>query len=154
MDSINLNQIFTSFSNLIENMIKNHFGLFIVLFVFFCFLFLFIGRLIGKLESEKRIKKERIDAVKRSKAVVSGQVCEQVAPFFPDFPCLPSQVQFLGKPIDFIGFCGNEETGIVDEILFIEVKTGNSVLSAREKSVKKTIEAGKIRYVEYRPPLK
>ncbi len=38
----------------------------------------------------------------------------------------------------------------IDEILFVEVKTGKSLLSEREKEVKKAIEKGNVRYVEYR----
>ncbi len=56
---------------------------------------------------------------------------------------------FLGKPIDFICFSGLNEKDEVDEIVFIEVKTGQSSLSAREKSVKKAIEEGRIRYEVY-----
>ena len=43
-----------------------------------------------------------------------------------------------------------EITKLVDEILFIEVKSGTSALSAREKSVKEAIENHRVRYVEYR----
>lgn len=95
-------------------------------------------------------KKLRKDAVKRSKAVINGQVAEQIAPFLPDFPANPSDARFIGKPVDFIVFSGLSENEKIDEILFVEVKTGKSLLSEREKEVKKTIEKGNVRYVEYR----
>lgn len=95
-------------------------------------------------------KKLRKDAVKRSKAVINGQVAEQIAPFLPDFPANPSDARFLGKPVDFIVFSGLSENEKIDEILFVEVKTGKSLLSEREKEVKKAIEKGNVRYVEYR----
>ena len=95
-------------------------------------------------------KKLRKDAVKRSKAVINGQVAEQIAPFLPDFPANPSDARFIGKPVDFIVFSGLSENEKIDEILFVEVKTGKSLLSEREKEVKKAIEKGKVRYVEYR----
>lgn len=95
-------------------------------------------------------KKLRKDAVKRSKAVINGQVAEQIAPFLPDFPANPSDARFIGKPVDFIVFSGLSENEKIDEILFVEVKTGKSLLSEREKEVKKAIEQGKVRYVEYR----
>lgn len=95
-------------------------------------------------------KKLRKDAVKRSKAVISGQVTEQIAPFLPNFPANPSDARFIGKPVDFIVFSGLSENEKIDEILFVEVKTGKSLLSEREKEVKKAIEKGKVRYVEYR----
>lgn len=95
-------------------------------------------------------KKLRKDAVKRSKAVINGQVAEQIAPFLPDFPANPSDARFVGKPVDFIVFSGLSENEKIDEILFVEVKTGKSLLSEREKEVKKAIEQRKVRYVEYR----
>ena len=95
-------------------------------------------------------KKLRKDAVKRSKAVIGGQVAEQIAPFLPDFPANPSDARFIGKPVDFIVFSGLSENEKIDEILFVEVKTGKSLLSEREKEVKKAIEKGNVRYVEYR----
>ena len=95
-------------------------------------------------------KKLRKDAVKRSKAVINGQVAEQIAPFLPDFPANPSDARFIGKPVDFIVFSGLSENEKIDEILFVEVKTGKSLLSQREKEVKKAIEKGNVRYVEYR----
>ena len=95
-------------------------------------------------------KKLRKDAVKRSKAVINGQVAEQIAPFLPDFPANPSDARFIGKPVDFIVFSGLSENEKIDEILFVEVKTGKSLLSDREKEVKKAIEKGNVRYVEYR----
>ena len=95
-------------------------------------------------------KKLRKDAVKRSKAVINGQVAEQIAPFLPDFPANPSDARFIGKPVDFIVFSGLSENETIDEILFVEVKTGKSLLSEREKEVKKAIEQSKVRYVEYR----
>ena len=95
-------------------------------------------------------KNLRKDAVKRSKAVINGQVAEQIAPFLPDFPANPSDARFIGKPVDFIVFSGLSENEKIDEILFVEVKTGKSLLNDREKEVKKAIEKGNVRYVEYR----
>ncbi len=92
----------------------------------------------------------RKDAVKRSKAVIGGQLAEQIAPFLPNFPANPSDARFLGKPVDFIVFSGLYENEKIDEILFIEVKTGKSKLSDREKEVKKAVQEGRVRYIEYK----
>lgn len=98
----------------------------------------------------KSCRSMRKDAVKRSKAVIGGQVAEQIAPFLPNFPANPSDARFIGKPVDFVAFSGLCENEKIDEILFIEVKTGKSKLSDREKEVKKAAEEGRVRYVEYR----
>lgn len=98
---------------------------------------------------ESKFQKIRKDAVTRSKAVLGGQLAEQIAPYLPDFPCNPNDVRFIGKPIDFIAFSENPVKNEIEEILFIEVKTGESKLSEREKQIKDAVEKGKVRYIEY-----
>lgn len=137
-------------------------GLF-VLFALGLFLGLSLGRRNGRLESERdlsgRLEAEREDAVRRSRAVVGGQVAEQLAPYLPDFPCDPGDARFVGKPVDFVCFSGASGAasgaasgGEVSEIIFVEVKSGGSCLSRTEKSIREAIVAGKVRWVEYRIP--
>ena len=121
--------------------------IFFILIFFMGFLFAF---LIVKTSVHSDRKKDRKDAINRSRAVLSGQMLEQVAPFLPDFPCNPADVRFVGKPIDFVAFPGAVDNKPISEILFIEVKSGNSVLSEREKEIKNAVLKGKVRYVEYR----
>ncbi len=115
---------------------------------------LWIGAAIGKLRAERafsaRLAAERGDAVRRSRAVLGGQLSEQLAPFLPGFPAEPTEARFVGKPIDFIAFAGASR-GCVDEVLFIEVKTGGSRLSPVEKSVRDAVRSGRVRYIVYRP---
>lgn len=99
------------------------------------------------------LKKQRKDAVKKSRAVIGGQVAEQLAPYLPEFPCNPGDVCFLGKPVDFIGFTGLTESDEIHEVMFIEVKTGQSKLNGHEKQLKDAIQKGRVRYVEYNPCL-
>ena len=113
-----------------------------------------LGRAFGKLETErtqdKLIRSQRKDAVRRSRAVIGGQVSEQLAPFLPDCPCDPGDVRFIGKPIDFICFIGSAADKPIEEIWFIEVKTGNAGLTKREKEIKEAIQKKRVRYIEYR----
>lgn len=98
----------------------------------------------------KKLRTIRKDTLKRSKAVRGGQTAEQFVPFMEDFPGNAADAKFLGKPVDFIVFDGLDAKDEVDEILFVEVKTGTSRLSEREKSIRRAIENQKVRYVEYR----
>ena len=124
----------------------------VLLLLFACFR---LGMLIGRLNAERhfasRMEGERSDAVKRSRAVLGGQFSEQLAPFLPDFPGDPTEVRFIGKPVDFISFSGASR-GTVDEVVFIEVKTGESALSTVERSLRNAVRDGRVRYVEYRVP--
>ena len=108
------------------------------------------GKAFQKIKDKNELSKQREDAVKRSRAVLGGQFAEQLAPYFPDFPCNPGDVKFLGKPIDFIAFPGMAEGKKIDEIILIEVKSGESQLSEREKEIKEAVLKGKIRYIQYR----
>ena len=110
------------------------------------------GIIKSRISEKSRMKAERQDAVKKSRAVIGGQVAEQLAPFLPGFPCNAGDVRFVGKPVDFVGFVGASEGKKISEVLLIEVKTGKAKLSERESEIKSAVENGKVRYVEYRVP--
>ena len=140
--------------------IKNIFGLstsgsFLnaVLLILFATLLMALSFLLGKITEKvkihSKIKKGRTDAVKRSRAVLGGQMAEQIAPFLPNFPCNAADIRFIGKPVDFLAFPGMTEGKSIEEVLLIEIKTGKSQLSGREKEIKSLVERGKVRYVEY-----
>jgi len=107
------------------------------------------GQLELRADEQSRIERARKDAVERSRAVLSGQLSEQLAPYLPNFPTNPSDARFIGKPVDFVAFCGADQ-GTVEEIVFIEVKSGHSTLSPVERSVRDAIVQGRVRWVEYR----
>jgi predicted Holliday junction resolvase-like endonuclease len=145
-----MNSVFSSTILTADNM------LFLVLVCICCIIFLVLGILLGKViqkhHDKSVIEASRLDAVKRSRAVLGGQFSEQLAPFLPDFPCNPGDVRFVGKPIDFVAFPGSAQGKAIEEILFIEVKSGDSQLSPREREIKRAVEKGSVRYVEYRIP--
>lgn len=120
------------------------------IFLFFIVIFLILLIIFQNIHFIKVKKNIRKDAAKRSRAVRDGQMAEQIAPFLPDFPCRAEDARFLGKPVDFIAFPGLEEKNQVDEILLIEVKTGSSALSNREKEVLQAVKDGRVRYIQYR----
>ncbi|MBO4404208.1 MAG: Holliday junction resolvase [Treponema sp.] len=135
--------------------IKDFFNLYLpyIIIVFVAAAAFFLGRLLQKFKDLKKIREERSDAIKRSRAVLGGQFAEQLAPYFPDFPCNPGDAHFLGKPVDYVAFPGSAENLPVEEVLFIEIKSGTSMLSEREKQIRAAVQKGNVRYVEYRLPL-
>ncbi len=114
-----------------------------------------VGMLIGRLKAERgfadRLADGRSDAVKRSRATLGGQFLEQLAPYLPDFPAEPTEVRFIGKPVDFVAFRG-ASAGAVERVTFIEVKSGGSKLSTVERTLRDAIESGRVDWVEYRVP--
>ncbi|MBR9679061.1 MAG: hypothetical protein GON13_02230 [Nanoarchaeota archaeon] len=119
------------------------------------FALLVVGFVVGKwFENQKWISELpeiRSKAIERSRAVLKGQFSEQIAPFLPDFPWSPSEARFIGKPIDFLIFKGADKKSI-DEVVFVEVKSGKSQLSSQEKKLKEVIKNKKVSWVEYRVP--
>lgn len=102
-------------------------------------------------EWEEALPDYKKDAIRASRAVLGGQFSEQLAPFLPDFKYLPTECRFVGKPIDLIVFKGMDEKNI-NEVVFVEVKSGNAKLSEHEKRLKEVIDQKKVRWEEYRIP--
>ena len=123
----------------------------IILIILAVVLGYFIVKILRDKYWEKQIESERKDAIQKSRAVLGGQFSEQLAPYLPDFPFSPTEVRFLGKPIDFLVFKGMDEKKI-DEVVFVEVKSGKANLNKAEKSLKETIQGKKVRWEEYRVP--
>ena len=121
-------------------------ALLVILFIGFL-----MGKYIAKKQHEEKIPDLREDAIKQSRAVLGGQFSEQLAPYFPDFPFKPTEARFIGKPIDFIVFKGMDEKKI-DEIVFVEVKSGASQFSQVQKSLKSAVEGKNISWREYKVP--
>src|SRR6056297_2778596 len=127
----------------------------VVVFLFSVFIAYRIGKKNGAFQKDIWWKNElpnhRKDAILKSRSVLRGNFSEQLAPFLPDFNYSPTECKFLGKLIDFLVFQGLDENQI-NEIIFVEVKSGKSKLSKREKSLKDAVENKKVRWEEYRVP--
>ncbi len=104
-----------------------------------------------ELEFREREREVRQDSVDRSRSTLSGQVLERLAPHFPEFPYDPTDLRFIGTPVDYIVFDGLAE-GEVQEVVFLEVKSGRSNLTTRERRVRDAVEAGAVRWDIYRVP--
>jgi predicted Holliday junction resolvase-like endonuclease len=99
-----------------------------------------------KVEAEQAI---RADAVRRSAAVVSGKVTEHLAPYMEAFPYNPKDARFLGTPVDLIVFDGMSDDSL-REIVFLEIKSGSSTLSTRERRIRDAVQAGRVAWRELR----
>jgi predicted Holliday junction resolvase-like endonuclease len=97
-----------------------------------------------KVETEKEIRKDAID---KSQSVTMGKMTEHMVPYLPGFGFNPSDARFIGSPIDLVVFDGLGD-GDIRKIVFVEIKTGVSTLSTRERIVRDAINAGKIEWLE------
>ncbi len=115
-----------------------------------------VGRGVGAASKHREWESDlmpafRKDAVMKSRSVIGGHFSEQLAPYLPNFDYLPTECKFMGKPIDFIVFKGMDKKKI-DEVVFVEVKSGKSVLSSQEKNLKEAIDKKRVKWAEYRIP--
>jgi predicted Holliday junction resolvase-like endonuclease len=94
----------------------------------------------------------RQDAIQKSQAVTLGKITEHFVPYMPDFAYNPKDARFLGSPIDFIVFDGLND-GEIKGIVLVEVKTGSSALSSRERLIRDAVQSGKVQWIELRPQL-
>jgi len=102
-------------------------------------------------EEEKRI---RNDAINKSTATILGRVGEQLAPLliFNNYGINPKEIRFLGNPVDFIAFKGLED-GRIEEVIFIEVKSGKTqTLTPRERQIKEAIENKRVSWITFHTP--
>jgi predicted Holliday junction resolvase-like endonuclease len=80
---------------------------------------------------------------------VSGKVSEHLAPYMGAFPYNPKDARFLGSPIDLLVFDGISEDDL-REIVFLEIKTGGSTLTTRERRVRDAVLARRVSWREFR----
>ena len=117
-------------------------------------IFLYVGYTIGRKIEDHMWKLHKLEPIvksrlKTSRSVIGGQFSEQLAPYLPNFPYKPSEVRFMGKPIDFIVFKGMDEKEI-EEVVFVEVKSGSAKqLSKHERILRDAIREKKERWDKY-----
>ena len=115
------------------------------------FLMYEIGKLVGEKTATDKFPEAKKAAVQRSRSVLSGMFAEQLAPYLPDFPFSPTEAKFIGAPIDFLVFKGMDAQHI-EEVIFVEVKSGSARLNHNEHSLKDAIDNKRVRWHEYRVP--
>ena len=108
------------------------------------FLMYEIGTLVGEKTETDKFPEAKKAAVQRSRSVLSGMFAEQLAPYLPNFPFSPTEAKFIGAPIDFLVFKGVDAQRI-EEVIFVEVKSGSARLNHNEHSLKDAIINKRVR---------
>lgn len=80
---------------------------------------------------------------------IAGRVAELWAPYESGFPGEIEDAWFLGSPIDFVVFDGLSD-GALDEVVFVEVKSGSGKLTKRERMIRDAVTDGRVRWLEFR----
>ena len=114
----------------------------LILFVVCVVLFLLLRYMRRKL-AEKSVSISELDKQKRSQSIRYGKLAEQFMPFLESYPYDPHDFRFLGTPIDGVQFTE-------DSIILVEFKAADSQLSKRQRTIKRIIEEGAVRFEIYR----
>lgn len=103
-----------------------------------------------KEEEERRIRE---DAIARSARALSGKTLEKLVPFLEGFPYDAHDIRWLGDPVDLVifdGYSSDREGRETKQVVFCEVKSGESKLTAAQKKIKELIESKRVKWEEFR----
>ena len=118
-----------------------------------------INALTTELESESEKNEEKAQEIKKQKGraasahTTKGQILEKWCPFLnhpdidPDWEA--KNWQFMGQPIDYIVFDWreNKEINVADgKIIMLDVKSGKSQLTTKQRRIRDLIQAGNVEW--------
>lgn len=105
-----------------------------------------------KKEQERviEIPKQRQDAVNKARSILKGKITEEITPLLPDFPYAFGDCKFSGAPLDFVVYKGMSQ-GNVEEIIFLDVKTGEAKLNQVQRQIRKCVLDKKVKFVTFTP---
>lgn len=96
------------------------------------------------LAENKNKKPEKIETSARASNF--GKISEQILPAFITFPYKQEECRVLLMPIDYLVFAGIAKNNKVEQIKFVDVKTGQSRLDKRQRQIQDRILEGKIKH--------
>lgn len=115
------------------------------LIVVWVIIWLIVGYLVAKLYFMVKIKRQRSDAVNRSRNVVLGHVHEKIAPLLPNFPYSYKDLVFLWKGVDYLVLDWLSR-GNLSKIVFLEIKSGVSALNKNEQMLRDCVNQKRVSY--------
>ena len=123
----------------------------IVVIAISCLIILYLLWKIIQLKFAHRaaINDARKDTGNRQRSIIKGQISEVLAPWSIKSVNSVKELNFLGSPIDFVGFKGLDGEGDID-IKFIEIKSGKSRLTKNQRRIRDAVIANRIEWVEVR----
>jgi len=112
-----------------------------------------IARLECKYEYEQKYESTKKNSSNTARNVLRGQLLEQFVPVLSSDEYNLFDWRFLGDFADFIVIDGYTEVkdGLateVKQIVFVEIKTGDSKLSKHQQAVKRAIQDGRVKWGE------
>ena len=110
--------------------------------------------LVEELKMRRRSLRERRKQIPQrsevgAEATNIGFILERLAPTLPAFPFDRSECRALFDPIDYLIFEGMQSTGRVDHITFVDIKTGRSRLTSKQRAIKNLVVNKQVEWQTY-----
>jgi predicted Holliday junction resolvase-like endonuclease len=86
---------------------------------------------------------------KGAEAVNIGFILERIAPSMRSFAFDHNDCRSLFDPIDYVIFEGLSRSGLVERIIFADIKTGKARLQKNQKAIKELVEGKKVDFDTY-----
>lgn len=99
-------------------------------------------------ELRKRIP---LESQRGAEAVNIGFILERIAPSMKSFAFDHNDCRSLFDPIDYVIFEGLSRKGLVERIVFADIKTGNARLQRKQREIKELVENNKVEFDIYVP---
>jgi len=91
-------------------------------------------------KSRKLITAARREGAQKSRTALLGTLFERLAPFARNFAHDPNDLRPILNPIDFVCFDGLTASGAVERVTFVEVKSGTSTPTPRQRSIEAAVQ--------------
>lgn len=106
------------------------------------------NRRISDLEMENNLAKKA--STSKSRSTIKGQLAEQLYPLLPGCAYIPSDMRFIGSPIDYLIIDGytdaKDDGGEIKSIILADIKQGSAQLSRHQRKIKEAVEAGRVEW--------
>jgi predicted Holliday junction resolvase-like endonuclease len=92
-----------------------------------------------------------VKSQKGAEAVNIGFILERIAPSMKSFAFDHNDCRSLFDPIDYVIFEGLNRKGVVERIVFADIKTGKARLQNKQREIKDLVERNKVEFDTYAP---
>lgn len=90
------------------------------------------------------LRKATQDAILRSRSTLLGKLFERLGPFFQRFNHDPRDIRAIMDPVDYVCFDGLTVNRRVEQITFVEVKSGTSEQSQTQRSIAQAVRERRV----------
>jgi predicted Holliday junction resolvase-like endonuclease len=79
-----------------------------------------------------------------AESVNLGKILEKIAPSFNGFGYPTRDCRLMLEPIDYVIFSGLSQNAVIEAITFLDVKSGNARLTAKQRDIANAVENGHV----------